>query len=75
LGAPTIGPLSLNPFPVGNPAGAFTFPVLDLSHDTEFRTPTVPGLTGVTQEVINDPNSVLDRRTAVQRSRRRWCFR
>lgn len=57
-GPPIINPVNLNPFPVGNPAGAFTFPEQDLAHATAFRTPD-QFLNGITQAIVNNPNSVI----------------
>ena len=64
-GPPIIGPVNLNPFPIGNPAGAFTFPEQDLTVATDFRTPAA-GLVRVTQEMINNPNIVIASKAAGQ---------
>jgi hypothetical protein len=64
-GPPVIGPVNLNPFPIGNPAGAFTFPEQDLTVTTAFRTPA-NGLVGVTQAMIDNPNSVIASQAAAQ---------
>jgi hypothetical protein len=64
-GPPVISPVNLNPFPTGNPAGAFTFPEQDLTVTTAFRTPA-DGLVGVTQDMINNPNSVIASLAAAQ---------
>lgn len=64
-GPPVIGPVDLNPFPIGNSAGNFTFPEQDLNFPTLFRTPA-EGLVGVTQEMVNNPNSVIATVAAAQ---------
>jgi hypothetical protein len=56
--SPRIDPVNLNPFPIGDPAGAFTFPELDLTHPTVFRTPD-QFLNKITQAVVDNPNSVI----------------
>ena len=56
--APTIPATSITPFIKGNPSGLITFAEQDLSQVTQFRT-TGPGLTGITQPMLDDPNSVL----------------
>jgi hypothetical protein len=57
-GAPTIANVSIKPFTIGNPATTFNFPEQTLATATQFRTPA-DGLVGVTQAMVNDPNSVL----------------
>jgi hypothetical protein len=61
--APTIPPVSINPFPIGYPVYPITFPESDLATPTKFRSPP-PQLAGITQLMVNDPNSVL--RTAIE---------
>jgi len=61
--APTIPPVSINPFPIGYPAYPITFPESDLATPTKFRSPP-PQLAGIKQLMVNDPNSVL--RTAIK---------
>jgi hypothetical protein len=56
--APVIPKVSIKPFGIGDPTGTFDFPEQDLKTKTKFRTPA-PGLVGVTQKMVNDPNSVL----------------
>jgi hypothetical protein len=63
-GAPTIGPVSITPFLIGNPAKTITFPEQTLTDATPFRTQG-PGLTGVVQTMLDNPNSVLTRAAAV----------
>ena len=57
-GPPLISATNLNPFPIGNPAGNFTFPEQDLTVDTAFRTPPAD-IPDVTQAMVTDPNSVI----------------
>jgi hypothetical protein len=62
-GAPTIPNVSIKPFPVGlnhppTPADRIDFPEQDLGTPTPFRT-SGAGLAGVTQQMVNNPNSVL----------------
>jgi hypothetical protein len=60
--APEIPPVSIKPFPIGDPRFPVFFPESDLSIPTAFRSPK-PQLVGITQQTVNDPNSVL--RTAI----------
>jgi hypothetical protein len=55
-GKPTIPDNNLNPFGIGNPSSAAPFPEQNLGNNTAFRT---PNLTGITQDMVNNPNSVL----------------
>jgi hypothetical protein len=62
-GAPTIPNVSIKPFPdnLGHPptaADRIDFPEQDLGTPTPFRT-SGRGLNGVTQQMVNNPNSVL----------------
>src|SRR5271165_3305363 len=57
-GGPTIPPINLNPFPIGNPGGASPFPEQNLATNTQFRT-SGQGLTNITQAVVDNPNSIL----------------
>ena len=57
-GPPAIPVTNILPFPIGNPAGTFSFPEQTLSTPTPFRTPAAD-IPGVTQAMVNDPNSVL----------------
>ena len=59
-GPPTIGPVSITPFVIGNPAKTITFPEQTLTDAAPFRTQG-PGLTGVVQTMLDNPNSVLTR--------------
>jgi hypothetical protein len=56
VGPPVIPSINLNPFSIGNPATAAPFPEQNLATTTQFRT---ANLTGITQDMVNDPNSVL----------------
>lgn len=62
-GAPTTGPAaipvaSISPFPIGNPAALQQFPEQMLTNNAPFRT-SGAGLNGVTQAMLDNPNSVL----------------
>lgn len=61
-GPPVIPPVSITPFQIGNPGASQSFAEQTLATDTNFRT-SGAGLAGVTQEMLDDPNSVL--RTAL----------
>jgi hypothetical protein len=58
-GGPSIPSVNINPFSIGNPTNASPFPEQNLNTKTDFRTDG-PGLTGVTQPMIDNPNSVLE---------------
>ena len=55
---PSIPKVSIKPFGIGDPTGTVDFPEQTLKTKTKFRTPAA-GLVGVTQTMVNDPNSVL----------------
>jgi len=57
-GAPTIPNISIKPFPLGQPTQPINFPEQDLGTPTQFRT-SGAGLTGITQQMVNNPNTVL----------------
>ena len=57
-GAPTIPGISIKPFTIGHTAQTIDFPEQTLATVTQFRTGAA-GLTGVTQQMVNNPNSVL----------------
>jgi hypothetical protein len=57
-GGPSIPNVSIKPFTIGHPDQTIDFPEQDLGTPTQFRT-TGAGLTGVTQRMVNNPNSVL----------------
>jgi len=56
--APNIPPVSLDPFSIGNPAAASALVEQTLATASNFRT-SGPGFTGITQAMIDNPNSVL----------------
>ncbi len=56
--APNIPAASIKPFTINPPSQTFDFPEQTLTNQTSFRTPAA-GLVGVTQAMVNDPNSVL----------------
>jgi hypothetical protein len=57
-GAPAIPNVSIKPFPIGQPTPPIDFPEQDLGTPTQFRT-SGAGLTGITQQMVNNPNTVL----------------
>lgn len=57
-GAPSIPAINLDPFTIGNPSGASPFPEQNLNTVTDFRT-SGQELTGITQQMVDNPNSVL----------------
>ena len=57
-GAPTIPNVSIKPFTINKPNQTFDFPEQNLATATQFRT-SGAGLTGITQQMVNDPNTVL----------------
>lgn len=57
-GPPVIPPVAITPFSIGNPTALFQFPEQTLANETKFRT-SGPGLVGVTQDMLDNPNSVL----------------
>jgi hypothetical protein len=57
-GAPSIPNVSIKPFPIGQPTQTIDFPEQDLATPTQFRT-SGAGLTGITQQMVNNPNTVL----------------
>jgi hypothetical protein len=56
--APHIPDISIKPFSTDDPASTYDFAEQTLTTPSRFRTPS-PGLTGITQEMVNNPNSVL----------------
>ncbi len=56
--APTIPDVSIKPFTIGKPAQTIDFPEQTLTNQTQFRT-SGAGLTGITQQMVNNPNTVL----------------
>ena len=59
-GGPTIPGVSLTPFSIGQPTQTVDFDEQHLNKTTQFRTSGV-GLTGITQAMLDNPNSVLTR--------------
>jgi hypothetical protein len=57
-GGPSIPAVSLTPFTIGNPNQTIDFPEQHLNQNTPFRT-SGAGLTGVTQAMLDNANSVL----------------
>jgi hypothetical protein len=57
-GGPSIPSVSLTPFNVGHPSQPIDFPEQHLNQNTPLRT-SGAGLTGITQAMLNNPNSVL----------------
>ena len=57
-GAPAVPDVSIKPFTIGHPAQTIDFPEQKLATPTQFRT-SGAGLTGVTQQMVNNPNTVL----------------
>ena len=55
-GAPSILPINIDPFPIGNPGAAAPFPEQNLLTNTPFRT---ANLNGINQAMVDNPNSVL----------------
>jgi hypothetical protein len=64
-GPPVIPAINIDPFPIGNPGSASVFPEQNLAVPTPFRTPP-PGINGITQAMVNNPNSVLQAAIAGQ---------
>ena len=63
--APTIPNTSIKPFSIGHPTPEFDFPEQTLTNQTSFRT-SGAGLTGVTQTMVNNPNTILQAAIAGQ---------
>jgi hypothetical protein len=63
--APTIPDISIKPFPIGNPAGRINFLEQTLTNHTNFRT-SGAGLTGITQQMVDNPSTVLQTAIAGQ---------
>ena len=57
-GGPSIPSVSLTPFSIGQPTQTVDFDEQHLNKTTQFRTSGV-GLTGITQAMLDNPNSVL----------------
>jgi len=59
-GGPSIPAVSLTPFTIGSPSQTVDFDEQHLTRSTPFRT-SGAGLTGITQAMLDNPNSVLTR--------------
>jgi hypothetical protein len=57
-GPPSIPGIGIKPFTIGQPAQTNDFPEQTLATASQFRTAGA-GLTGITQQMVNDPNNVL----------------
>jgi hypothetical protein len=57
-GPPTIPAENIRPFSIGFPDDPIDFDEMILKQATKFRTPKA-GLVGITQKMVDDPNSVL----------------
>ena len=62
---PSIPNIGIKPFPLGQPSQTIDFPEQTLTNHTNFRTPAA-GLVGVTQTMVNNPNTVLQSAIAGQ---------
>lgn len=58
-GGPVIPSASITPFSIGNPAAPSAFPEQNLSNDSPTSRTAGLGLNGVTQAMLDNPNSVL----------------
>ena len=56
-GPPLIPPVTIDPFPIGNPAAASPFPEQNLQTSSAFRTPNLSA--EITQSMIDNPNVSL----------------
>jgi hypothetical protein len=57
-GPPTIAPISITPFAIGNEASKVAFPESNLAQATQFRNPLPPEI-AQHQEIVDDPTVVL----------------
>jgi hypothetical protein len=64
-GPPAIPNINILPFIIGDPPATFHFPEQTLSNPTAFRSPP-PQLVGITQAMVDNPNSVLQAAIAGQ---------
>jgi hypothetical protein len=62
---PTIPDISIKPFPIGQGGNRITFSEQDLATPTNFRT-SGAGLTGITQQMVDNPATVLRKAIAGQ---------
>jgi hypothetical protein len=63
--APKIPDISIKPFKIDDPSSTREFPEQTMTASSEFRT-SGDGLTGITQEVVDNPNSLLRSQIADQ---------
>jgi hypothetical protein len=59
-GGPQIPKVDISPFPIGFPTDKNPQLEQTLTARSRFRTPRRPGLRGITQQMVDDPNSVLN---------------
>lgn len=64
-GPPVIPNINILPFIIGNPAATFNFPEQNLATPSAFRSPAAQ-IVGVTQAMVDNPNSVLQAAIAGQ---------
>jgi hypothetical protein len=64
-GPPVIPNNNILPFTIGHPANTFNFPEQNLATPTAFRSPPAQ-IVGITQAMVNNPNSVLQAAIAGQ---------
>jgi hypothetical protein len=64
-GGPNIPNINILPFLISNPANTFNFPEQTLTNPTAFRSPPAQ-LVGITQGMVDNPNSVLQAAIAGQ---------
>lgn len=57
-GKPVIPPVSITPFVIGQPGNLVQFPESNLATPSNFRSPAAQ-LVGITQSMLDNPNSVL----------------
>ena len=60
-GGPQIPKVNISPFPIGFPTDKNPQLEQTLTARSRFRTPRRPGLRGITQQMVDDPNSVLNK--------------
>jgi hypothetical protein len=65
-GPPEFDVANTVPFDIGNPQSPVTFPESDLSKAAQFRFPAGANPPGITQEMVHNPNSVLQAAIAGQ---------
>jgi hypothetical protein len=58
-GPPAIPKVDISPFPIGFPTDKNPQLEQTLTARSRFRTPRRPGLRGITQQMVDDPNSIL----------------